>query len=386
MWGVLTALNDILIPHLKNLFSLNYFQVMLVQFSFFSAYALLSIPMGQLIVHIGYQKGLVVGFILTGISCLSLILAAIVIRYPVFLIGLIILGAGITLLQVTVNSYVSLLGRKENATSRLTFAQAMNSLGTTIAPIFGSIFILKATIHQSPTLAIKHAYALLAITVFILVIIYTIVPLTRINPTTLNHQSRSLNRSTGYRQTLKYKHLSLGCLAIFLYVGAEVAIGSFLINYLSQPNIMGLSADQAAYYVSFYWGGAMVGRFIGSYLLKKMYPPSLLALNAVCASILVLISILSTHLLAMWSITAVGLFNSIMFPTIFALAHRELKENSTYASALLCTSIVGGAIIPIIQGYIADQIGIHLAFFIPILCYFYIFYYGIKGYNKKIPI
>lgn len=389
MWGALTALNDVLIPHLKSLLSLNYTQAMLVQFVFFATYALVSIPMGKLVFKIHHKWSIVVGFFATGIACLGFIPAAATSVYTIFLVSLVLLGAGITLLQVAANPYVALLGEPKTASSRLTVMQALNSLGTTVAPIFGGLLILSIVVgqasHQQLVESIQKPYLILAITMFLIGAIFMLSPLKRMSDSHIR-VGKSTSKKTGYLETLKQKHLLLGCIGIFLYVGAEVSIGSFLINYFEQPYIAGVTAKKAATYVSLYWGGAMVGRFIGSYILKKISPAKMVAFNASMAIILVLLSILTTHYIAMWSIILVGLFNSILFPTIFSLAHRELHLNSTYGSALLCTAIVGGAIIPIIQGFFADLIGIHYAFFVPMLCYIYIFYYGIKGYDKKVAL
>jgi len=390
MWGALTALNDVLIPHLKSLLSLNYTQAMLVQFVFFATYALISIPMGKLVFKIHHKWGIVIGFFITGIACLGFIPAAATSLYIVFLGSLVLLGAGITLLQVAANPYAALLGEPKTASSRLTIMQALNSLGTTLAPIFGGLLILSVVVgqatHQQMVESIQKPYLILAIIMFAIGIFFTLLPLKRVNDNSHIRVEKDALKKTGYFETLKNKHLLLGCIGIFLYVGAEVSIGSFLINYFEQSSIGGITAQKAANYVALYWGGAMVGRFIGSYLLKKISPAKMVAFNASIAIILVLTSMLTTHHFAMWSIILVGLFNSILFPTIFGLAHRELHINSTYGSALLCTAIVGGAIIPIIQGFFADKIGIHYSFFIPMLCYIYIFYYGIKGYDKKVVL
>jgi FHS family L-fucose permease-like MFS transporter len=390
MWGALTALNDVLIPHLKSLLSLNYTQAMLVQFVFFATYALISIPMGKLVFRIHHKWGIVIGFFITGIACLGFIPAAASSLYVFFLGSLVFLGAGITLLQVAANPYAALLGEPKTASSRLTIMQALNSLGTTIAPIFGGLLILSVVIgqatHAQVVASIQKPYLILALIMFLMGIVFTFSPLKRVDDNSHETIKKDIDKKTGYMATLKHKHLLLGCLGIFLYVGAEVSIGSFLINYFQQPYIGGITAQKAANYVALYWGGAMVGRFIGSYILKQISPAKMVAFNAACAIILVLTTMMTTHQVAMWSIILVGLFNSILFPTIFGLAHRELHLNSTYGSALLCTAIVGGAIVPIIQGFFADKIGIHFSFFIPVLCYLYIFYYGIKGYDSKVVL
>lgn len=346
--------------------------------------------MGKLVFKLKYKWGIVIGFFITGIACLSFVPTAALSLYIFFLGGLVLLGAGITLLQVAANPYAALLGEPKTASSRLTIMQALNSLGTTLAPVFGSALILSVNVaratHQQIIASIQKPYFILAIIMFVIGLIFMFSPLKKVVDNSDEKPKIERDEKIGYLQTLKHKHLLQGCIGIFVYVGAEVSIGSFLVNYFEQSNIGGLSAEAAANYVAFYWGGAMVGRFIGAYVLGRLSPPKALTFNAAGAAILVLISMFTTHQIAIWSILLVGLFNSIMFPTIFGLALRELHGNSTYGSALLCTSIVGGAILPIIQGVFADKIGIHYAFFVPILCYLYIFYYGIKGYDKQVVL
>ncbi|WP_208123270.1 sugar MFS transporter [Facilibium subflavum] len=390
MWGFLTSLNDILIPHLKALFELNYTQAMFVQFVFFAAYAVLSVPLGKLVFKFGHKWSIVLGFFITMLACFLFIPAAYSSLYAFFLFSLIILGGGITLLQVAANPYASLLGNPKTAASRLTLMQALNSLGTTVGPLFGSVLILSVAVNQAShrqlVESIEKPYLILGSVMLILGLLFTLFPLQKVEGTMVDKKTKAHLDETGYKYTFRQKHLYLGCIAIFVYVGAEVSIGSFLVNYFERPFIGGLTAAQAAKYVAFYWGGAMIGRFIGSFFLKIVKPPKLLSFNAIVAMILVIISISSSYSIAMWSILAVGLFNSIMFPTIFGLAHRELHHNSTYGSALLCTSIVGGAIIPIFQGVVADYLGIQIAFIIPVICYGYILFYGLYGYNKNISL
>jgi FHS family L-fucose permease-like MFS transporter len=398
MWGFITCLNDILIPHLKSVFSLNYTQVMLIQFTFFTAYFIVSLPSGFIVEKVGYKRGIVIGLLVAGIGCLMFYPAAGYRSYPVFLSALFILASGITLLQVSANPYVAILGKPQTASSRLTLTQAFNSLGTTVAPVFGSLLILSVAVKSSEELAalqpselsayqlaeaasVQVPYLWLAALLFVIAAVFAVLKLPAIEAASEeNHANSGTNYDTLHKSALKYPHLVLGAVAIFVYVGGEVAIGSFLVNFLGQPYIAGLSAAEAGQYLSFYWGGAMVGRFIGAAVMRKINPGKVLAFNASIAALLVLITMIFSGHISMWAILAVGLFNSIMFPTIFTLAVAGLGKHTGQGSGVLCMAIVGGAIIPVVQGYFADTIGIHHAFFLPILCYMYIAYYGIKGH------
>ncbi|AFH50294.1 Fucose permease [Ignavibacterium album JCM 16511] len=395
MWGFLTCLNDILIPHLQNVFELNYFQSMLVQFTFFLAYFLISLPSGKLVEKVGYKKGIVIGLITAGVGTLIFYPAAGLRSYPVFLIAFFILASGITLLQVAANPYVTILGKPETASSRLNLTQAFNSLGTTVAPYFGSLLILSTAVKTAEELskmspaeveaykaaeaaAVQYPYLGLAAVLFIIAAIFAVIKLPQIEASTVQSGDGNGNYDEIHDSAWGYKHLLLGAIGIFVYVGAEVAIGSFLVKYFVSLDSSMIEME-AGKMVSFYWGGAMVGRFIGSAVQRKIKPGTVLGFNAIMASLLVLISMLSDGKVAMWSILLVGLFNSIMFPTIFSLAIRGLGKHTGQASGILCMAIVGGAVIPVIQGLIADSIGIHHAFILPVLCYLFIAYYGFKG-------
>jgi MFS transporter, FHS family, L-fucose permease len=398
MWGFITCLNDILIPHLKTVFSLNYTQVMLIQFTFFTAYFVVSLPSGFIVEKVGYKRGIVIGLIAAGIGCLMFYPAAGTRSYPIFLSALFVLASGITLLQVSANPYVAILGRPQTASSRLTLTQAFNSLGTTVAPLFGSLLILSVAARTSEELAalnpaeltayqlaeaasVQVPYLWLAAALFAIAAFFAVVKLPVIEATSGQAQTSSgASYDTQHPSAWKYPHLVLGAVAIFVYVGGEVAIGSFLVNFLGQPYIAGLSAPEAGRYLSFYWGGAMVGRFVGSFIMRYIAPGKVLAFNACVASCLVLTAMLFSGHVSMWAILAVGLFNSIMFPTIFTLAVDGLGKHTGQGSGILCMAIVGGAIIPVIQGAFADTIGIQYAFFLPILCYLYIAFYGWKGH------
>ncbi len=395
MWGFLTCLNDILIPHLQNVFELNYFQSMLVQFTFFLAYFLISLPSGKLVEKVGYKKGIVIGLVTAGIGTLIFYPAAGLRSYPVFLIAFFILASGITLLQVAANPYVTILGKPETASSRLNLTQAFNSLGTTVAPYFGSLLILSTAVKTAEELskmspaeveaykaaeaaAVQYPYLGLAAVLFIIAAIFAVIKLPQIEASTVQSGDGNGNYDEIHDSAWGYKHLLLGAIGIFVYVGAEVAIGSFLVKYFVSLDSSMLEME-AGKMVSFYWGGAMVGRFIGSAVQRKIKPGTVLGFNAIMASLLVLTSMMSNGKVAMWSILLVGLFNSIMFPTIFSLAIRGLGKHTGQASGILCMAIVGGAVIPVVQGLIADSIGIHHAFILPVLCYLFIAYYGFKG-------
>ncbi len=392
MWGLLTALNDILIPHLKSSFQLNYTQVMLVQFTFFGAYFLMALPAGKLVAALGYKNGVVAGLAIAGIGALGFWPAADLHSYPAFLGALFVLATGITVLQVAANPYVSLLGPERTSSSRLTLAQALNSFGTFLALLFGGLLILSHVV-KSPTelavlepaqrllyntqqaQAVQGPYLGLAAVLFLLAIFVWLFRLPALTEATAkgDHDHHS------FLEVLRHRHVLFGVLGIFFYVGAEVSIGSAMVNYLSMRDIGHISEQQAAYYTSFYWGGAMVGRFVGSWLMAYLSPRKLLAAFAVINVLLVATTMTSHGAVAMYSIIAIGLFNSIMFPTIFALAIERLGPMTSKASSLLITAIVGGAVIPLLFGVLADRIGLQHAFLLPLLCYLYILFYGASG-------
>lgn len=390
MWGFLTCLNDILVPRLKTVFDLNYAQVMLIQFSFFSAYFLFSIPAAKVVDWIGYQGTMALGLVTMAAGAFLFVPAASVPSYPLFLTALMILATGITALQVAANPYVIALGPPQTASSRLVLTQAFNSLGTTVAPKFGGLLILSAApvlvkevTKLSPAALLAYrAQQASSVKLPYIVIGCVLVALAFVIGISRLPKIESARHELGERigdSLLNHRNLVLGAIGIFAYVGAEVAIGSFLVNYFSQPEVAGLTEKAAAGYVSFYWGGAMVGRFIGSGLLRKIRTGRLLAVCAVCAITLVTASMLTSGSPAMWSMLAVGLFNSVMFPSIFALGVAELEPLVGDASGILNMAIVGGAVVPLAQGFIADRIGIHHAFFLPLICYAYIFYYALVG-------
>jgi len=380
MWGFITCLNDILIPHLKGVFDLSYSQAMLVQFCFFGAYFIVSLPAGFIVKKLGYQRGIVLGLVIAALGCLGFYPAAAMHSYPVFLLALFVLASGITLLQVSANPYVSMLGDAKTASSRLTLTQAFNALGTTVAPFFGALLILNQVAEslsaQASAEAVQIPYVFLAATLLVLAAIFAWLKLPDLSISD-NEEESYLSKGTG--SAWQYNHLVLGAIGIFVYVGAEVSIGSFLVSFFAEPSIAGLEESEAAKYIAYYWGGAMVGRFIGAAVMQKVAAGKVLFFNAALAIVLILVTIFSSGAMAMTAILLVGLCNSIMFPTIFSLALQGLGQYTSQASGILCLAIVGGAIIPLFQGVLADSIGVQPAFFLPIICYVFIAYYGLIG-------
>ena len=386
MWGLLTALNDVLIPHLKAVYTLTYVQAMLVQFCFFGAYFIVSIPAGALIRRIGYRAGVVAGLAVAASGCLLFYPAA-GSGYALFLLAFFVLATGITVLQVAANPYVTILGNPATASSRLTLTQAFNSLGTTVAPAIGGMLILSDTVKSDAEVArlpaaaqaayraheaaaVQGPYLWLAAALLVLGLCFACARLPGI-----------VDRDEGTAGTgsaLASRRLVLGVIGIFAYVGAEVSIGSFMINFLGEAHIAGLSAAAAAPYVSYYWGGAMLGRFIGFAVMRKVSPGRALAFNAACSIALILVAVFGKGSLAMAALLLVGLCNSIMFPTIFSMALHGLGPATGQGSGLLCMAIVGGAVLPFVQGLAADGAGLQLSFLVPAACYVYILFFGLK--------
>jgi FHS family L-fucose permease-like MFS transporter len=410
LWGFITVLVDSLVPRLKDVFEMSYAKTVLVQFAFFVAFFVFSLPAGWILSKIGYKKGIILGLLTMALGCLFFYPAASYRAFPIFLIGYFTLAGGITILQVAANPYVALLGNEQGASSRLNLSQAFNSLGTTIAPVVGALFLLSDSVKSSTEIAVlseveksnyymaeaatvQTPFIVIAISIVVLALIFGFIKLPKV---------MEVSPKGGYVTLLKNKMLLMGALGIFVYVGAEVAIGSFLVNYFSDMNLaaivlqnesmMGIANTIAStfnktftgsdpksllgIFVIFYWGGAMIGRFVGAYLTKIMAPGNVLAIFTSIAIVLILISINTTGLLSMWSILAVGLFNSIMFPTIFTLSLEGLGNLKAQASGLLCMAIVGGAIIPFMFGSLIDGFGFKTAFLLTIACYGYILFYG----------
>jgi MFS transporter, FHS family, L-fucose permease len=362
MWGLLTALNDVLIPHLKALYTLSYLQAMLVQFCFFGAYFMVSLPAGRLIRKLGYQRGAVAGLVVAAAGCL-LFLPAVSAGYALFLFAFFVLAAGITVLQVAANPYVTALGDPRTAASRLTLTQAFNSLGTAVAPALGVLILPEASSGS-----VQGPYLALAVALLVLAGLFGLARLPHIadEATAGSRSAAAVARA--------HPHLLWGVVAIFLYVGAEVSIGSLLINFMQEA--AGLAPAQAAPYLSLYWGGAMLGRFAGVALMRVMAPGRLLAVHAALAVALIAVGMSTRGPVAMWALLAVGLCNSIMFPTIFSMAVHRLGAHTAQGSGLLCMAIVGGALLPLLQGHAADLWGLQASFGVPALCYAGIAAYG----------
>lgn len=448
MWGFITVMNDVLIPHLRSAFELTYFKAALVQFAFFGAffiisliYFLISTYKGDPIAKIGYKNGILIGLILCGIGCFLFFPAATYQVYGFFLSALFILASGVTILQIAANPYAAILGRPETASSRLNLAQGFNSFGTTLAPVVGALLIYKVFSDGDISVdSLKLPYVIYGLVFLILAVMVKLVYLPSFS------SNEKIEKGA---KALQYRHVVLGMIAIFMYVGGEVSIGSFLINFFALDNIKGLTEASGGIFLSYYWGGAMTGRFLGAISLSSMqnekgkyllmiitviisfsviylvtgirnengqfyfdfmpikelgYFFLLLTLNYIAfmfggskaARTLTLFSIAVVLLLlvvsfaggsvAFWAAIGIGLFNSIMWSNIFTLAIKDLGKYTSQASSLLVMMIVGGAIIPPLQGALADKVGIQLSFLLPLLCYVYLIFYGAKGHRviKKI--
>ena len=386
VFGGITSLNDVIIPKLKDLFTLSYAQAMLVQSAFFAAYFFVSIPAASIVQRLGYMRSAVVGLVTMAVGCLLFIPASYSGVFATFLLALFVLASGITIVQVVANPLISMLGKPQTASSRLTFAQAFNSLGTTIFPYVGAILILGslATVdvstlsgaaldayRQEETRVVVNTYIGLAIA---LALLGGAVWMNRHKLVETAAPSENILHAF---DLLKQPRFALGALCIFLYVGAEVAIGSIIVNYLMESHVLGLSAEAAGKHVPLYWGGAMVGRFIGAALLRMFSPGKVLAFAATVTIGLLLVSANTTGAVSGWSLLAIGLFNSIMFPTIFTLACEGLGKRTAEGSGVICVAIVGGAVVPLLMGYTADVAGLKMSLIVPALCYAVIVYFGL---------
>ena len=395
MWGFLTCLNDILIPHLKGIFDLNYAQAMLVQFCFFSSYFIFALPAGKLVEWRGYKGTMVIGLLVMAAGAFLFLPASTMASFGVFLSALVILAAGITTLQVAANPYVAHLGPPETSSARLNLSQAFNSLGTFLAPFFGSALILSSTqvaqdklqsysaaalqqYRMEQASSVRLPYVGIGLALVLLAISFAVLKMPTMD-FTRDIRPGELDESGKGGSIWRHPVLIAGAVAIFVYVGAEVSIGSFLVNYFGLPDIASFSEKTAAKYVSLYWGGAMVGRFIGSWLLTKFRTSVVLGTAAVIACGLVGTSILTHGHTAMWAIISVGLFNSVMFPSIFTVGLTGLGPMTSKGSSLMVAAIVGGALIPLAEGHLADKIGVQHAFIIPAVCYVYIALFGYLG-------
>jgi len=393
IFGGITSLNDVVIPKLKGLFTLSYGEVMLVQSAFFTAYLLISLPAAAVVRRVGYLRTAAIGLLMMTAGCLLFIPASSSGLFATFLAALFVLAAGITTVQVVANPLISMLGPPATAHSRLTFAQAFNSVGTTIFPYVGSILILGPLAKVDPsqltgaalsafrtqeTHVIVSTYLGLAV---VLVLVAALVWLRR------NRLVETPLEDVTFRHAfdlLRQRRFGFGALGIFLYVGAEVAIGSLIVSYLMQSTVLGMGQEEAGKHVPFYWGGAMVGRFIGAYLLRVFSPGKVLACAAAGVIALLFISANATGAVSGWALLAVGLFNSIMFPTIFSLACEGLGPRAAEGSGIICIAIVGGAVVPLVTGHAADWVGLKTALIVPAICYAGILSYGVYARRPKI--
>lgn len=418
LWGFLTVIVDSLIPRLKEVFELTYFQAGMVQFAFFVAYFLLSIPASFILSKIGYKKGIILGLLMMASGCILFYPASSMRVFWIFMLGYFTLAGGITILQVAANPYVTILGPEKSAASRLNLSQAFNSFGASIAPIIGALFILSDKIMTSQQIeglseaektkyyvaeasAVQVPFLTIAGILITIALVFVFVNLPKV--------IGEGEQKGSYAQAFKNKNLLMGALGIFCYVGAEVAIGSYMVNYFLQLELADvvrntpfmrtianwfLTDDLSAVdgkaivgiFVTFYWTGAMIGRFVGAYLTSIMKPSKVLSVFAIIALSLIIISTQTSGLVAMWTIIGVGLFNSIMFPTIFSLGLDELGDSKPQGSGIMCTMIVGGAVIPPLFGLLTDNYGFALALLLVMVCYLYIFFFGFKHKKTEITI
>jgi FHS family L-fucose permease-like MFS transporter len=378
--GFITSLNDILVQHFKDLFSLSNKGALLVQFCFFTAYFVMSVPSGWIISRIGYKKGIVLALAVMGLGLLLFLPASVIIFYPLFLFALFVVGSGLALLQVAINPYVGALGPPETAASRINLAGFFNSSATTIAPKLGAVFIFIAAGATTAQLArsVRTPYLILAVCAFAMAALVAFVHL----PDVIERADDKSASSDG--SAWRFSHLRFGALAIFFYVGAEVAIGSILISFLGQPSMGNLSHNDAATYVSYYWGGAGIGRLIGFFALQQIRAQRALAFVSLIASLLVVTTLVAHGHIAMWAIVSCGLFNSIMWPCIFPLSLEGLGRFTSQGSGILVTMVVGGAVIPEIQGFLADKFGYQPSFVIVLLCYLYILFFALRGHRNSV--
>jgi FHS family L-fucose permease-like MFS transporter len=414
MVGFLTCLNDVVIPHLKSIFELNYAEALLVQFAFFSSYFIFSYPGGKLVERVGYKRAMVIGLLVMAAGAAGFLPAAYFALFPLFLAALILLAAGMTVVQVAVNPYVTVIGPAATASSRLNLAQAFNSVGTFIAPFVGGLLILGGATQLTPermnslsAAALQSYREVQADTVrlpYIAITVTLVLLAVALAAIKLRPQDSSAERTQDFRPGAFAEALAkppsiwsrpwllAGALGIFTYVGAEVAIGSLLVNYMGLPQIAGLKESIAANFLMVYWGGAMIGRFIGSAVLQRVRTGPVLGTAGVIACLLVVLSIVTHGHTAMYALLAVGLFNSIMFPSIFTLGIQDLGPLTSKGSSLMIAAILGGAIIPELTGRLADKIGLHPSFIIPAICYVYIAAFGIAairrppGSDQLIPV
>lgn len=388
MWGFITVINNTLLPHLRAVFDLSYTQTTLIESVWFIAYFVASIPSAKLIERIGYQKSLVTGLLIMAAGSLGMMLAASIPSYGVTLVMLFVIASGITLLQVAANPYVAVVGKPETASSRLNLVQAMNSAGTMLAPMFGAYLILGrsksgtaeagAVISQADRLADAHSvilpYGLVAAVLVVLAIVIARFPL----PAMGNATSRVAKEERRQHSLWKHRNLVFGVPAIFIYLIAEIGVANLFVNFVSQPQIANLTHEAAGRYLTFLWGGMMVGRFVGSAIMQRVRAETVLAAVSVGAFVVMMVTVFAHGPVAMWSLILVGLFHSIMFPTIFTLGIKGLGPLTEEGSGLLIMAIAGGALV-IVQGWLADRFGLQWSFLLTAACELYILFYALWG-------
>jgi FHS family L-fucose permease-like MFS transporter len=388
MWGFITVINNTLLPHLRSVFELSYTQTTLIESVWFIAYFFASIPSAKLIERIGYQKSLVVGLLIMAAGALGMVLAASIPSYGVTLVMLFVIASGITLLQVAANPYVAVVGKPETASSRLNLVQAMNSAGTMLAPMFGAYLILgrsKGGTAKADTV-LTHAerladaqsvvlpYILVAIVLVVLAVVIARFPL----PAMGSAASRVAKEDRKNHSLWKHRNLVFGIPAIFIYLIAEIGVANLFVNFVSQPDIANLTHEEAGRYLTFLWGGMMVGRFAGSAIMQKVRAETMLAAFSIGAFLVMLVTVVTTGPVAMWALILVGLFHSIMFPTIFTLGIRGLGPLTEEGSGLLVMAIAGGALV-VVQGWLADHYGLQNSFLLTAICELYILFYALWG-------
>ncbi|WP_298191223.1 sugar MFS transporter [Novosphingobium sp.] len=388
MWGFITVINNTLLPHLRSVFDLNYTQTTLIEFVWFIAYFVASIPSARLIERVGYQKALVIGLVIMAAGALGMMLAASIPSYGVTLAMLFVIASGITLLQVAANPYVAVVGKPETASSRLNLVQAMNSAGTMLAPLFGAYLILgrskggtaAADVVLTPAERLADAqsvilpYALVAGVLVVLAVVIARFPLPAMGQAT----QRANTEERKALSLWNHRNLVFGVPAIFIYLIAEIGVANLFVNFVSQPDIANLTHEKAGQYLTFLWGGMMVGRFAGSAIMQKVDAALVLAAFSVGAFVVMLVTVFSTGPAAMWSLILVGLFHSIMFPTIFTLGIRGLGPLTEEGSGLLIMAIAGGALV-VVQGWLADSYGLQASFLLTAACELYILFYALWG-------
>ena len=386
MWGFITVINNTLLPHLRSVFDLSYTQTTLIESTWFIAYFLASVPAAKLIERVGYQRAIVIGLAIMATGAFLMIPAARIPSYGVTLAALFVIASGITLLQVAANPYVAVVGSAATASSRLNLVQAFNSLGTTLAPLFGGYLILGRSVSGtgasvlSPAQRLADArsvqlpYLIVAVTLIVLAVVIARFPLPSLGTAARRYSLEERKTKSFW----SHRNLVLGVPAIFIYLIAEIGVSNLFINFVSMPSIGNLTHEQASHYLFLLWGGMMVGRFIGSAIMQSVAPERVLAITSVIAFIVMLVTTFASGPVAMWALISVGLFHSIMFPTIFTLGIRSLGPLTEEASGLLIMAIAGGALV-VVQGWLADQFGLQWSFLLTAICELYILFYAVWG-------